>query len=558
MLSSTSFAQPYPSDYFRPPIDIPLRITGTFAEFRYDHLHSGVDIPAPMRTPVRAVADGYVSRIRMQAGGFGRALYINHPNGYTSVYAHLDAFSPELEKFLKEEQYRENTFELDYYPDSLMFKVRKAEIVAMTGNSGLSQGPHLHFELRCTSDESPTNPLLFKFPINDWRPPIIKLVKVYPVYPNGELINGMKVTNIPMVKAGGRFKPKTAGTTKVPPYVIFGIQAADIDGSGNRNGLYSLDVQLDGATVYQTGMDNFSFSNFRAVNSLIDFPLYQKSGQFIQMTRIAPCNNLAIFMGSKNRGVFDVSDGKPHRVTIKLSDIQNNITEIVFEIESVAGSPFETAVVKNTHPEGIFPCSQPNDFIKEDIRFHMPEGSLYDTLHLEYEKTQGRADFYSQVHAIHNGATPLNEFCVLSLKAFNLPAEFRDKACLARVAGKGISYVGGRYENGWVTGLTRKFGSFAIVVDRTPPLIQPLTGKKGRKKIVPANQLKFRIGDNFSGIQSYCGYVNDHWVLMEYDFKRHLLTYTFDDNLKPGKNTFELYVTDKVGNESKFTREITR
>ncbi|MHC1707536.1 MAG: M23 family metallopeptidase [Bacteroidales bacterium] len=559
LLNSSIRAQEYPEGYFRSPVDIPLRVSGTFAEFRYDHLHSGVDFPVPMNTPLRAVADGYISRIRMQAGGFGRALYMNHPVGYTSVYAHLERFSPSLEKFLLEEQYRENTFELDYFPDSLAFKFKKGEIIGYSGNSGISQGPHLHFELRRTIDENPTNPLLFKFPINDLRPPVIKNIKIYPVYANGKPIKGSQPVNIPMIKSGGKFKPKNPGLIKVAPFVFFGIQAADIDGSGNKNGLYALDVLLDSIVIYQTGMDNFSFDNFRAVNSLIDFPLYQKTKQFVQLTRIAPCNNLSIFKDSRNGGVFDLSDGKEHTVTIKLSDIQKNITEIVFKVMGTHIKEYSFPPRQHMDPEGVFPCNVSNDFVREDIRFHMPDGALYDTLELEYEKTPGRLGFYSSVHDLHNGYTPLNEMCVLSLKAYNLQAELEDKACIARVNPKGgISYMGGRYEKGWVTGLTRKFGSFAVVVDQTPPLIQPLVNKKGKRKVVSPGQLKFKIGDNFSGVQSYCGYVNGNWVLMQYDFKRHTLLYKYNEALKPGKNIFELVVTDKLGNQSFYTREIMR
>ncbi|MCX6272838.1 MAG: M23 family metallopeptidase, partial [Bacteroidetes bacterium] len=278
-------AQQFPTDYFRPPIDIPLRLTGTFAEFRYDHLHSGVDLPCPMRTPVHAVADGYVFRIRMQAGGFGRALYLKHPNGYTSLYGHLDAFNPTFEKYLKDVQYREKTFELDYYPDSTELPVKKGEIIAFSGNSGISQGPHLHFEIRQSSDESPTNPLLFGYRINDVRKPIVKNLRVYPVYIDGENIPGQTPVNIPMKKAGSDYKPKNPGVIKVPPYVIWGIQASDVDGSGGLNGLYTMDVSMDNDLVYHTGMEQFSWDNFRAVNSLIDFPYYQNTRNFIQLTR---------------------------------------------------------------------------------------------------------------------------------------------------------------------------------------------------------------------------------------------------------------------------------
>ncbi|MCX6272844.1 MAG: hypothetical protein NTU44_16840, partial [Bacteroidetes bacterium] len=259
------------------------------------------------------------------------------------------------------------------------------------------------------------------------------------------------------------------------------------------------------------------------------------------------------------------SDGKVHAVNIKLSDYQNNITEVKFQAKCPAVSSYVFPPREKRNAVAYLPCNQDNTFETQDFRFYIPKGTLFDTLDLEYRKTNIPPDKYSPVHYVHNGSTPLNSNCVVSLKAEGLPTEYRSKACIGKVAGKNqYSYIGGQYENGWVTALTRKFGAFVIVVDKTPPSVTEIGNStrvrgKGKKKTVVSgggNKLTFRIGDNFSGIGSYCGYMNGEWVLMEYDFKRYTLTYHFDSAMKPGRNKFELFVTDKMGNTTTFSREV--
>ncbi|MEI6574731.1 MAG: M23 family metallopeptidase [Bacteroidota bacterium] len=550
-------------DYFRSPLDQPLRLSGTFAEFRNDHLHSGIDIPANQGSRVMAIADGYVARIRLQLAGFGYVIYVNHDNGYTSVYAHLSSFSPELQKYFRGKQISEETFELDYSPEPGSLPVKKGQLIAFSGNTGASQGPHLHFEIRGTAEEAPTNPLLLGIKVIDPIRPVFKILRLYSADPEGHFLSSMAPKDIPVVGSSKGFRLKTSGVLKVPAFVVFGLQANDIGGGGGRNGLYSVVVKLDNVTKYYSGMDFFTFDEFRSVNSLIDFPFYQRSKRFVQLTRVAACNNLAVFKDTKRDAVFDFSDCKKHIVSIDIKDIQGNTASL--EFEAICDNPplMVYPAIQYTGSVQTFPCDQPNFFAKSDVRFFMPKGVLFDTLHMEYKKYRNGKSKYSAVHEIHNTYTPLNNFCVISIKPDSLPQALRDKACLARVEGNGMSCIGGGFENGWVSASTRKFGSFTVYVDQTPPTIS-LVGiskkKKGKKKAVApvTGGLRFKISDNFSGIGTYCAYVNNKFVLMEFNNKNNQLFYKYDENLLAGKNNFELVVTDKKGNESRFQTIIVR
>ncbi len=558
-------AQPYPQNYFRSPLDFSYHISGTFAEFRNDHLHSGIDIPANMRSKVYAVADGWVSRIRIQPNGYGRVIYIAHPNGYLSVYAHLDHFNPELEAYLVKKQYIEETYEIDFYPEIGELPIKKGEVIALSGSSGASTGPHLHFEMRKMAGEKPTNPLLFGLPVIDPLKPIFKTIRIYTANDEGHLLEIPAALNIPVVKSPGGYKLKSGNSINVPAKFIIGVQAQDLDGSGNRNGLYGLQVLFDGNKWYENNMDNFSFTNFRAVNSLTDYSLYLKTHKFFQITRVSDCDGIGIFSDARNKGVFDVSDQKPHSITINIRDYLDNVSTLEFIVKA-NNSTIIHAQKNNLAGTNLItvPCNTNQTVEKPSIRIYFPEGVLFDSLDFKMTQSTGPASLYSDVFSLQDGFTPLNDNILVSITPRNLSKDLLQKACIVKVGAKGsYSYVNSGYDNGRVSCLTRKFGSFAVAIDNTPPTISAVSStvkktRKGKKtvSITQRNVLKFRIGDNMSGIGNYCGYINDKWVLMEFSQKGNLLTYTFDEHLKPGINKFVLVVTDKKGNEARYTTDI--
>lgn len=560
LLPQLLIAQDYPQNFFRSPLDIPYTLSGTFAEFRRDHFHSGMDIPVPVGNRVLAVADGWVSRIRIQPTGYGKVLYIDHPNGYTSVYAHLRDFSPTLNDYFEQKQYQEQTFELDYYPKPGEVPVKKGEIVAFSGNTGISTGAHLHFEMRRTRDESPVNPLLFGLPVKDPLKPIMSALRIYAVDTRDHIATMPVPRSIPLAKKAGGYALKQPGVLKVPGKFILGLQSVDLDGSGNRNGLFGMEIILDGNPIYENRMEIFSFDDFRAINSIVDYDYYLKSKKFVQVSRIPDCSGMEIFKTNVNQGIIDVSDDQIHTIDIKVKDYLGNTNLLTFKVQHDPVIPKVIPARHQSRAVEVIPCGSDEQFLRPNLKVFFPAKVLFDTLDMIYRTNRFPNIIYSEVHYIHLDETPVNGNFHISIKPTGLKKEDEIKACLVRVGAKGgYSYAGGGLSNGWVTGTSRKFGAFAVAVDKTPPIITPLTHtKKGRKKIAVKNALQFKIGDNLSGIAQYCGYINGEWVLMEYNAWRNILTYTFDAKLKPGKNLFELTVVDKMGNTSTYSKEINR
>lgn len=551
-------AQNYPKDYFRSPLDISYRISGTFAEFRRDHFHSGMDIPIPSGSNVYSVADGWVARIRNQPTGYGNVLYIAHPNGYMSVYAHLKSFGPVLDAYFKRKQIEEQTYDLDFYPDSMEIPVTKGEIIGISGMTGYSTGAHLHFEMRRMSDESPVNPLLFGLPVKDPLKPVMGALRIYPVDTRNHLATSSVPKSIPLIKKADGYFLKQTSVLKVPGKFILGLQSVDLDGSGNRNGLFGLEIIMDGIPVYENRMELFSFDDFRAINSIVDYPFYLKSRKFVQISRIPECTEMEIFKTNVNGGIFDVTDGNEHQIEVKVKDYLGNTNFLAFKVKMDTALPVTIPVKPTAKPAAIIPCGSFQEFKTKDLHLFFPDRVLFDTLELKYSSVKLPKFIYSSIHHINQDNMPVNGNFIVSIKPEGLKKEDETKACIVRVGAKGgYVYAGGAFSNGWVTTQTRKFGAFAIVVDKTPPIITPVTHiKKGRKKIAVKNALQFKIGDNLSGIDKYCGYVNGKWVLMEYNPVHHSLIYKYDNQLVTGVNTFELFVVDRMGNESCFTKEI--
>ena len=277
-LCSVAHAQnSYPQDYFSNPLDIPLILSGTFAELRSNHFHSGLDIKTQNRTgfKVFAAADGYVSRIKISHFGYGKALYITHPNGYTSVYAHLENFNPEIEAYVKKQQYINESFELELFPKAEELKVLSKEMIAYTGNTGGSGGPHLHFEIR-DSNSRPMNPLLFGIEISDTKKPIVSSVFAYPLSKDAQINqseNRVKIRLIPQ-KDGSYNAENITAFGKIG----FGISTYDQqNGASNKNGIYKIDTYCNGKEKFKIAFEKFSFAETRYLNRFIDYEYFKNN-----------------------------------------------------------------------------------------------------------------------------------------------------------------------------------------------------------------------------------------------------------------------------------------
>jgi murein DD-endopeptidase MepM/ murein hydrolase activator NlpD len=542
----------YPKDYFRSPVDFPISLSGTFAELRNNHFHSGIDI----RTQgvegknVYACADGYVSRIKISPFGFGKALYISHPNGFTTVYAHLQKLNPVIEAWVKSEQYRLEKFDVDLFPPKELLKVKKGEIICYSGNSGSSEGPHLHFEIRDTKTEMIIDPQLFGLPIKDLIRPVISSVKIVPEG-SGAKINGKYSPLTPELAGWGPvYKLKDPVTIKVAGSFSLGIQVHDLlDGSSNKNGICRYSVYIDSMLMFDWQAARFSFSETRYINSFIDYAQYIKYGQRYIMTRIAPNNKLSMYKNSINRGVFATIPDSVQKVKVVVSDAAGNESILQFKVK---GEKADIPKTNEINKSPVFTYAKTNTFSEKGFELVVPGKSLYEDMAFTYAVSKATLTTCSRVYQIHNPETPLHDYIELTIAVDSVYQKLGRKLVIARLKpGKAPSSIGGKYENSNLKASIREFGQYAVMADSTAPVIKPVNISEG-KSVADQQSFRITITDNFSGIMSYNAYLNGKWILMDYDAKNRMLEYKRDDRLIKGKNEFLLKVEDYCGNSTTY------
>ncbi len=548
----------YDVGYLGFPVQIPVQLSANFGELRSNSFHAGIDIRTGGRTgeKVIASADGYVNRIVVSPGGYGRALYIQHPNGLVTVYAHLDEFEEDLQQYVINEQYRRRSFNVNIYPPEGKFTFKKGDFIAYSGNTGSSSGPHLHFEVRDGATHSPINPLLFNFDIPDNTPPVLYYLAIYPL-DNNSFVNGKQESLILPVSGGnGKFRIN-APAPEVYGRIGFGIKANDyIDGSWFRKGANSVELHVDGNMVYRHEINKFSYSENRYINSLIDYRERVLNSRNIQRLFIQPNNNLGIYTDHKNYGMSDFRKEGSVPVRINVKDVAGNSSVLNFNVNSVPLSVEWSSQELPRNFKMIMRYDSPNNFTNDMVKLTIPEGALYDDLMFEYETSEASTENIGKIHHIHNRYTPLHLNYELSLRADTIPPQLRQKALLAYIENRGngnmnISSAGGTWNNGYVTSRTNRFGKYTVMLDTIPPETVPLNISKNRD-MSGETKIRFRIRDELSGIGSYNGYIDGEWVLFEYDPKNDLLFYRFDpDGTDRGKEReLVLKVEDRKGNES--------
>ncbi|MCZ4224561.1 M23 family metallopeptidase [Pedobacter rhodius] len=540
-------ANKYPLTYFRQPLDItPPALAGSFGEIRGNHFHSGVDFRTNQREgyPVYAVADGYISRLRVQNSGFGQALYINHPNGFTSVYGHLQRFAPKIAAIVKSLEYEKKSFEIDEFPNENLIPVRKGEVIAWSGNRGSSGGPHLHFEIRDSKTEETINPQFFGIDIPDNIPPVIYSLYAYRL--NGKVFNESTPKQaIAISGANGNYK--ASAPVSLTGEVGFGVVTTDRhNGLSGTNGVYSIQLELDGKMVYTAALERFAFADSKAINAHIDYPTYLNTKRSIQKSFVEPGNPLSIYSNLVNSGRINFNDGEIHQLRYIITDSKGNASTLSFSVH--AGSASTTAAVI---PSGIiYPYNKVNEFNTDDLKVVFQKGTLYSDLNFTYKKLpKPKGNAYSAMHQIHNRYTPLHVGFDLWIKADNLPEELRNKALIVNANG---SSQGGNYDNGYVKATPKNFGIFYISVDTIAPRIAPVNISEG-KNMAGLSKIFFRLSDNLSGLKSFNGYIDGKWVLMEFDTKTATLWHSFDERTSTGKHTLELVVVDMKENTRKYT-----
>lgn len=549
---SSQTLQPIAHDYYIPPVKIPIFLAGNFAELRPNHFHAGIDIKTQGKIgiPVYAAAEGYISRIAITPSGYGNVLYINHPNGTSTVYGHLNSFSPKIEEYIRKLQYEKETFSIDQIVPEGLIPVAKDEQIAKSGNAGSSGGPHLHFEIRRTQEQIMLNPLLY-IPVKDKTKPIIQALMVYPVSEDASISGKQTPQRLEVILSGDEYLLKNKQTITVSGEIGFGIQAIDLlDGSANKCGIYSIKLIIDNELIYSFSMDKYVLDESRYINSHMDYEYALRTGKRFYRTWKEPGNKLSIYDPNEKEGIFKATDGKIHQVKYEVADLNGNTTNLEFQIEAkdIQVSPRE---IKGE----LFKYNHKNHIKDDDIVFTIPEGALYNNIDFIYKKGPAIQKFYSPVYQLHTPYIPLHFACPLRIKATNLPVQLQDKAMLAQIdpATGRIFSATGKYVDGWIEGNIRVLGNYAIAVDTTAPKIT-LLSIPGKKPAVETNSISFKVTDNLSGIDTFRGTIDGQWVLFEYDAKNNLISYTFDKKrFQFNKNhVIDFSVTDFKGNTSTF------
>lgn len=551
-----SYAQ-HPKDFFRSPLDIPIFLSGNFGEIRTNHFHSGLDIKTQgvENKPVYAPADGYVSRIKIQAGGYGNALYVTHANGYTTVYGHLNSYSTNIASYLKTEQYKKESFEIELFPDSNLFRVKKGDVIAYTGNTGSSGGPHLHFEIRDNKTENVYNPLFFGFEVKDKTPPAITSLAVYSFDENARKgPQNRKVYSV--TKSEGRYVVNGGKPLPASGITGFGLDVYDqLDGAENKNGAYSIELLKDSSRIYFHSIDEMQFHLTRFINSHIDYQEKKLNSNTIQKSFVEPGNQLKIYETKISAGKTLIEQNKKYNFRYIVKDVAGNSSFLEFTVEGVKPLP---PILPDSIAAKTFYFDSINTFKSAGIELQMPDFSLYRDIDFMYSSKTKTKQTYSAIHNLHRNTEPLQRDYTLSITPDSVPEKIKDKLLIVSFnANNNPVSEGGKFENGTVTTKTKSFGSFAVMADTTKPKITPVNITRDGD-LSAAKTIKVKISDNLSGIAYYRGSIDGKWVLMEYDAKNSLLTYTFDYTVPKGKRWFELTVSDGKQNTAKYEAHFHR
>jgi murein DD-endopeptidase MepM/ murein hydrolase activator NlpD len=542
----------YPKDYFRSPLDIPLQLSGNFGELRPNHFHSGFDFKTQKIEgfKVYATADGYVSRIKISESGYGKAIYITHPNGFTTVYGHLQSGYGEIEKYIKKEQYNAKSFEIDVYLKPTDLVVIKSDIIAISGNTGGSDGPHLHFEFRDTQSEIIINPMYFGFDtvIIDDKRPIISSLWVYPL-DEKTIVNQSKRSlsvNLSLQPDGSYIAEKILATGAIG----FGVSTIDFDNvSWNANGIFKVQTFLNGKSSFKFQFETFSFDETRYVNALIDYNRYKTLGQRVQKLFMKNSYPLSVIDSGVENGIINVAPNITQTYRIEISDYHQNTTKVFIPIQF---SSLQAKLKEESNQSKyLVKAKKDNIFALENVTVTFPADTFLDDFRMNFE--------------VNNGLLMLHEDIVPAFKNFQITFEDsisterdREKMFIGGINGKKIYHYNTKQYKNSFTIFTKYLGEYKLLKDTIAPKIKIIKSIEG-KWISNQPELQFTISDDLSGVKSYNGYLNGKWILLEYETKTKKLMHRFTDGIvAEGKNDLKIVITDNVGNSAIFETQFFR
>ncbi|MBN4057943.1 M23 family metallopeptidase [Olleya sp. AH-315-K02] len=537
---------PYPQDYFRSPLDVTLILSGTFAELRTNHFHSGLDIKTQQREGLKvfAAAKGYVSRIKISHWGYGKALYITHPNGYTTVYAHLKKFSPKIEALVKKAQYKKETFEIELFPTIRELIINTDEVIAFSGNTGGSSGPHLHFEIR-DKNERPINPMLFGIDIKDTKRPTILGVYAYPTNENSHVNQTNKKTKLRLIpKTNGNY---TVENIKAYGKIGFGIITYDRqDLAANKNGVSNIQTFFNGNKNFEIDFKRFSFTETKHLNRLIDYEHFKDHKSRIKKLFVQTNNPLSMYKNVDENGYINIEDSTASIYKVRIKDFKGNDTWLTIPI---AGENSNNITYKKEEVTDHFIyADQVTNLEKQNVSVYFPSNTFYDDFFIDFKVS-------NDTLTLHKPTVSAQKYFTISYDISNYTEADKDKLFIARLVGyykNYLAYTPTTKKGNILSARSKILDTYVLGIDTENPEIKPLNFQEG-KWMSKYRYLKIKVKDDISGIKNYRASVNGKWILMEYNAKKNILTHDFNDNvITDTKNNLKIIVTDNVGNSSTF------
>lgn len=548
LYSFLSFSQEkYPTNYFRNPLDIPIVLSGTFGELRSNHFHSGLDIKTQGKEglPVFAIADGFVSRIKVQQFGYGKAIYITHPNGYTSVYGHLSRFSEEIEAYVKSIQYKKQNYQTgNIFLNKEDFILKKGDVFAFSGDTGGSGGPHLHFEIRNTTTEKTINPMYFGITTPDTKEPTIQSLKVYPLSEDARINKQYNSFNVAIKNIGkGNYK---ADRISASGTIGFGINVFDrLNKAPNKNGIFSLEMLVNGKRFYYHDVETFSFAESKYLNLLIDYTYFKKYKRRLQRTYKIPANKLSIYKDLLNNGKINIEEGLNYNIEIIAKDFNGNASSLKIP---VVGSESNIIFKKQIDTTAFkIKATSFHKFTLEDVTVAFPKNTFYEDVFLDFKIVNG-------VAKIHTPTIPLDKSYTLTFNVSKYSEDEKEQLYIANVDYKKYPrYQYTRKKDSTFFTTTKSLGNYTLKKDTKKPSVRVLSFKD-KQWITSSTTLKVKISDVGAGIKDWYATIDNEWVLMEYNHKKGILTYKFTDKKLVGsKHIFKIVVSDNVGNTTELS-----
>ena len=536
------------------PVEIPILLSGTFGEFRKTHFHTGIDIKTQGKEglKIRAIDDGDLIRVKVSTSGYGKAVYIRHYDGTTSVYAHMKKFSPKIQHIIKRLQYEKKRYEIEKFFKEGEIKLKKSEIIGISGNTGGSSGPHLHFELRDTKMEKPLNPLKYGYYVADTIPPNIQNIFIYKSLKE----NFFKKIKIELTRKKNLYSLND--TIEITGILGFGYSGYDRQNSSyNRNGIYKRDLIINGKSVFTYKFDDLTFQDGKKIDLLIDYKAYNIDKIRIKKLYQNINSKFSFLENSDNYGLFNVVEDSLYKIKIIFEDINKNKSIV-------------NMIIKGSKNENRFDFSESDIESKlyhpdleyekkyENLKFKIPKNAFYEPTELNFDYKLDTISIKRFTKAPKNGLK-LEFLIPKNLDSINLRQTCVGKLNINKKGKKNkIQYVFGNKNDSLIFVKSMSGGKYFLTKDTIPPSIKPINFKN-KKWVTNLSTLEIRVDDDFSGIKKYTASINGKWILMEHEPKRKLLFFEFDDlNFDKAELKFNLHVEDMVGNENEFEAIIYR